>query len=116
MNRQLLLAYLFLTIAIISEVVATSFLKATREFTRLIPTLVVVAGYGSAFYFLTRVVNTIPMGITYAIWSGVGIVLIALFDAIFYKQMLDLAALAGIALITLGVIVINMFSKSAVSH
>ena len=112
----MLLAYLYLAVAIISEVVATSSLKATREFTRLWPSLLVVVGYGCAFYFLTRVVNTIPMGITYAIWSGVGIVLIALVDAWIYKQSLDAMAIAGIALITLGVLVINVFSKSVVSH
>jgi len=116
MSKNLLLAYLYLTIAIVSEVVATSSLKATREFTRLWPSLLVVAGYGSAFYFLTRVVNTIPMGVSYAIWSGVGIVLIAIFDALIYKQSLDFAAIAGITLITLGVVVINVFSKTVVSH
>ena len=116
MSKPLLLAYLYLTIAIISEVVATSSLKATREFTRLWPSLLVGVGYASAFYFLTRVVNTIPMGVTYALWSGVGIVLIAMFDALIYKQSLDGAAIVGIALITLGVVVINVFSKTVVSH
>ena len=116
MSKNLLLAYVYLTIAIVSEVVATSALKGTHEFTRLWPSLLVIAGYVNAFYFLTRVVNVIPMGITYAIWSGVGIVFIALFDTLIYKQTLDLAAVAGITLIALGVVVINVFSKTVVSH
>lgn len=116
MSKPLLIAYLYLSIAISSEVVATSALKATLEFTRPWPTLLVLLGYASAFFFLTKVVNTIPMGVSYAIWSGVGIILIAFFDALIYKQVLDVAAFAGIGLITLGVIVINVFSKSVVSH
>lgn len=116
MSRELMTAYLYLVIAIISEVVATSSLKGTKEFTRLLPSIVVVLGYGSAFYFLTRTLTTIPVGISYAIWSGVGIVLIALFDALLYKQRLDMPAILGIALIMVGVIVINLFSKSVVAH
>jgi len=107
--------WMFLTIAIISEVIATSALKATEDFTRLWPSLIVVAGYVVAFYFLTLTLRTIPIGIAYAIWSGAGVALIALVGWLFYKQTLDLPAFIGIALIVAGVVVLNVFSK-AVPH
>ena len=106
------MAYLYLTIAIIAEVAATSALKASAEFTRLYPSLIVVVGYGVAFYFMTLVLRTIPVGITYAIWSGLGIVLIAIAGVFFYKQTLDIPAISGLFLIIAGVIVIQVFSKS----
>lgn len=105
---------ILLILAIISEVIATSALKATEGFTRILPTIVVIAGYITAFYLLSLVLKDIPVGITYAVWSGVGIVLITLVAYVSYRQALDPAALAGIALIIAGVLVINLFSKSVV--
>ena len=106
------MAYLYLAIAILAEVAATSALKASEEFTRLVPSLVVVVGYGVAFYLLTLVLRTIPVGVTYAIWAGVGIILVALVGAVLYKQIPDPPALIGIGLIVAGVVVINVFSKT----
>ncbi|NVK19446.1 MAG: multidrug efflux SMR transporter [Methylocystaceae bacterium] len=106
------MAYLYLAIAIVGEVVATSSLKASEEFTRLGPSLVVVIGYGLAFYFMTLAIRTLPIGITYAIWSGVGIVLVTIAGAFIYKQIPDLPALIGIGFIIIGVAVINLFSKT----
>ncbi len=108
-------AFAYLAIAIISEVIATSALKASEEFTRLIPSLVVVIGYGIAFYCLALVLRSIPVGLAYAIWSGLGIVLITLVGAVVYKQIPDTPALIGMALIITGVVVINVFSKT-ISH
>lgn len=105
--------WLYLVIAIVSEVLATSALKASDGFTRPYPSVVVVVGYGLAFYLLSLTLRTIPVGIAYAVWSGVGVVLISLVGWIMYGQRLDTAALIGIALITAGVIVLNLFSKSA---
>ena len=104
--------YLFLTIAIVSEVIATAALKASEEFTRLVPSLIVAAGYGLAFYFLTLTLRTIPVGIAYALWSGFGVVLISLAAWVLFKQALDLPAIIGIGLIAAGVIVLNGFSAS----
>ena len=109
------MAYLYLAIAIIAEVAATSALKAAAEFTRLIPSLIVIVGYGVAFYFLTLVLRTIPVGITYAVWSGLGIVLVTIIGAILYKEIPDLPAVIGIGLIVAGVAVINIYSKT-ISH
>ena len=106
------MAYLYLAIAILAEVAATSALKASEEFTRLVPSLVVVVGYGVAFYFLTLVLRSIPVGVTYAIWAGVGIVLVALVGVVLYKQVPDIPAMIGIGLIVAGVVVINVFSKT----
>jgi len=107
------MAFFYLVVAIISEVVATSALKASDEFTKLYPSLIVVAGYSAAFYFMTLTLRTIPLGITYAVWSGVGIVLIALVGVFFYKQVPDVAAILGMGLIISGVVVIFVFSKTA---
>jgi len=108
MNGAVLLA-----IAIIGEVVATSFLKASNGFTELVPTLVVVIGYAITFYFFSLALQTIPVGIAYAIWSGSGIVLIALIAYFAHGQTLDLPALIGMGLIIAGVMVINLFSQSS---
>lgn len=108
------IGYLYLGIAIVAEVVATSALKASEGFTRPLPGLVVVLGYGAAFYFLSLVLKTVPMGVAYAIWSGVGIVLIAAIGWLLMKQPLDLPALLGIGLIVAGVAVIQLFSKAIV--
>lgn len=105
--------YLFLLVAIVAEVIATSFLRKTEGFTRLVPSLVVVAGYATAFYSLTRVLTVLPVGVVYAIWSGVGIVLVSGVAWVWFRQSLDAPALIGIGLIIAGVVVINLFSKSS---
>lgn len=105
--------WLYLCGAIGFEIVATSALKAADGFTRPWPTLVTISCYGIAFYCLSLALRTIPMGVAYAIWSGVGIAAISLIGLFLYKQRLDGGALAGIALIITGTIVINMFSKNA---
>ncbi|WP_345948811.1 MULTISPECIES: SMR family transporter [unclassified Mucilaginibacter] len=104
--------YIYLLIAILSEVTATSALKASEQFTRLWPSVIVVVGYASAFYFMSLTLKSIPVGITYAIWSGVGIVLISISGYFLFKQKLDVPAMLGMALIVAGVLVINLFSKS----
>jgi len=109
------MAYMYLALAIVAEVAATSALKASAEFTRWAPSLIVVAGYGIAFYCLTLVLRTIPLGITYAIWSGVGIVLVAVVGVLLYRQIPDWPAIIGMSLIVAGVLVIHLFS-STVSH
>lgn len=105
--------WIYLAIAIAAEVAATSALKASDGFTRLLPSIIVVAGYASAFYFLSLTLRTMPVGVAYAVWSGVGIVLIALIGAVFFKQRLDAGALLGMGLIVLGVLVIQVFSKAS---
>lgn len=107
------LAYLLLLGAIVCEVVATTALKLSDGFTRLGPMVVVAVGYGLSFYLLSLTLKTIPMGIAYGIWSGVGIVLISAIGWIWFRQGLDLAALIGLALIIAGVAIINLFSASA---
>ncbi len=109
------MAYLYLAVAIIAEVVATSALKASEEFTKLVPSALVIIGYGVAFYCLTLVLRNIPVGIAYAIWAGLGIVLIAIVGAVLFRQIPDIPAVLGMTLIVSGVVVINVFSKT-VSH
>ena len=109
------MAYIYLGIAIVAEVIATSALKASEEFTKFVPSLTVVVGYTVAFYFLTLVLRTIPVGIAYAIWAGLGIVLIAIVGAIAFKQVPDLPAVIGMSLIVAGVVIVNVFSRT-VSH
>lgn len=108
------MSWLYLFIAIIAEVVGTTALKLAEGFTRLGPSAVVVTGYLVAFYFLSRTLDAIPVGVAYAVWSGVGIVLISLIGWVFFRQVLDFPAVIGIALILVGVLVINVFSKAAV--
>jgi len=108
--------YLFLAFAILSEVIATSALKATHGFTRPLASVVVVIGYVSAFYFLSLTLRTIPIGVAYAIWSGIGIALVTAIAWWFYGQRLDLAAIIGLSLIVAGVLVLNVFSKSTITH
>jgi small multidrug resistance pump len=107
--------WLYLSIAIFSEVLATSALKSADGFSRLYPSLLVIAGYSCAFYFLSLTLRTVPMGIVYAVWSGAGIVLISLVGWFFYQQKLDLANVIGIGLILLGVVVLKIFSKPMLS-
>ena len=106
-------SYLYLAAAIVSEVIGTSALKASNEFTRLVPTLIMMAAFLSAFYFLTLTLRTIPVGVAYAIWSGVGIVLISLVARVLFGQKLDAPAIIGMAMIVAGVLVINLFSRSS---
>jgi small multidrug resistance pump len=110
-----LMPYVFLFLAIISEVIGTSALAASQQFTRLVPSLITVAGYGLGFYFFSFALKAIPMGVAYAIWGGVGIVLVTIIGFVFLKQKLDFPALAGIALIVIGVLVMQLFSKT-ISH
>lgn len=107
--------WIFLSIAIISEVIGTTALKASEGFTRIVPTTIVVVSYASAFYFLSLTLKTIPIGVAYAIWSGVGISLIGVIAWALYGQALDLPAIIGILLIMAGVIVINVFSRTVAS-
>ena len=107
--------YLYLALAIAAEVIATTSMKAVDGLNKPLPLLLVIVGYSIAFWMLILVVRTIPVGIAYAIWSGVGIVLISIVGAVFFKQHLDTPALIGIGLIIAGVVVMNVFSKS-VSH
>lgn len=104
--------YIPLSIAIVAEVIATTAMKSSDNFTRLVPSVIVVVGYVVAFYFLSIPLKFIPTGIAYAIWAGAGIVLITLMGWIVHKQTLDLAAMLGMGLIVSGVLVINIFSKS----
>lgn len=105
------MTYLFLALAIIAEVIATSALKASNEFTRLWPSVLVVVGYATAFYLLTLVLRTLPVGIAYAFWAGLGIVLVTLIGIVLYGEVPDLPALLGLAMIIGGVVVIQVFSK-----
>lgn len=107
-------AWLLLGTAIVAEVIGTSALKASEGFTRLLPSVVVVLGYAVAFYCLSLVLKTVPVGIAYAVWSGLGIVLITLVAFVVYGQKIDLPGLIGMGLIVAGVVVLNVFSKAAV--
>ena len=106
------LAYVWLTGAIAAEVLGTAFLQKSAQFTRLVPTLAMVAFYAASFYFLSHALKTLPLGVAYAIWGGLGILLTAVIGFVVYRQMLDLPALLGIGLIVSGVVVVNVFSKS----
>ena len=106
--------WVYLLLAIVSEVVATSALKSSESFSRLWPSVLTVVGYGVAFYLLSLTLREMPVWIAYAIWSGVGIVLVSLAAVVLFGQKLDLPALIGMGLIVAGVIVINVCSKSVV--
>ncbi|NCA10819.1 QacE family quaternary ammonium compound efflux SMR transporter [bacterium] len=105
--------WFYLAIAIVAEVVGTSFLKASAGFTKAVPTVMVAAGYGLAFFFLSLTVDKVPTGIAYAVWSGVGVTLITAIGWLFFGQKLDGPALLGMGLIVAGVVVLNLWSKSA---
>ena len=107
--------WLFLVIAIVAEVIATSCLKSSEGFTRLLPSLATITGYAIAFFFLSLALKAIPVGIAYAIWSGLGVMLITLVGLVWFGQRLDLPAIIGLGLIVAGVAVINLFSKT-VAH
>ena len=110
------MSYLYLAMAIVSEVIGTVALKASEEFTRPVPSLIMALGYASAFYFLTLTLRTIPVGIAYAIWSGCGVVLICAISWILFRQSLDAPAILGIGLIAVGVVVINAFSGASTTQ
>lgn len=109
------LTYAALVAAIVCEVIGTSFLQQSQQFTRWVPTLLMAVFYGAAFYLLSITLRTIPVGVAYAIWSGLGIVLISAVGYVFFRQTLDLAAMIGLGLIIAGVVVVNLFSKT-VAH
>ena len=106
--------WIFLILAIVSEVIATSFLKSTEGFTKLWPSIIVLVGYCAAFYFLSLTLDTIPIGVVYAIWSGVGIAAIAIVSVFVFDQKIDLAGFIGMGLIIAGVIVLRLFSEVSV--
>lgn len=106
-------AYIYLFLAIASELIGTTCLKKSEGFTRLIPSCIMVVAMVCAFYFLSIAIRTIPVGVAYAIWSGVGIVFITLIGVVFFRQVPDLPAIIGLLLIVAGVVVINLFSKTA---
>lgn len=105
-----MLAYFYLFVAIVAEVLGTSALKASQQFTRFWPSVLVVVGYAVAFYMLTLVLRTLPVGIAYAFWAGLGIVLVALIGVVVFGERLDLPAMLGLAMIIGGVVVIQVFS------
>ncbi len=105
--------WLYLSVAIFSEVIATSALKAAEGFTRPLPSMLTVAGYALSFYCLSLALRAIPLGVAYAVWSGVGLALVSVVAWFLYRQALDTGAIIGIALIVAGVLVINLFSKTS---
>ncbi|HLW28677.1 MAG TPA: SMR family transporter [Kiloniellales bacterium] len=107
-----MLLYVYLALAILFETIGTSFLQASQQFTRLMPSLAVLFFYAISFYLLSLVLKVVPVGVAYAIWSGLGIVFITMIGWLVFKQSLDLAAVVGIALIIAGVVVVNLFSKT----
>jgi small multidrug resistance pump len=111
-GSNLMQQWLFLSVAIVSEVIGTSALKASEGFSRLWPTVIVIVGYATAFFFLSLALKTMSVGVAYAIWSGVGVALIALIGWAVFGQTLDAAAIVGIGLIVAGVVVLNLFSKT----
>ena len=105
------MGYLYLFIAIVGEVIATTYLKSTNNFTEFLPTTYVVIGYGTAFYFMMLAMKTIPIAITYSIWAGIGISAITILGALKYREIPDMLAILGLLLIILGVIILVFFSK-----
>ena len=105
------MGYFYLLIAVIGEVIATTYLKSTNNFTEIIPSTYVVIGYGTAFYFMMLAMKTIPIAITYSIWAGLGISAITILGAIKYKEIPDLIALIGLCFIIIGVIILVFYSK-----
>jgi small multidrug resistance pump len=106
--------WFYLGIAILSEVMATASLKSTEGFTKIGPSLMVLIGYSAAFYFLSLTLEDIPIGVAYAVWSGVGVATITIVSVVFMDQKIDLAGVLGIGLIVVGVIVLRLFSGSSV--
>ena len=110
--QKINMKYVYLLIAILAEVIATSALNASSQFTKWVPSLITLTGYGVAFYFLSLTLRTMPVGVVYAVWSGVGIVLVTLVGVVVFKQIPDLPAVIGMALIITGVLVMNLLSKT----
>lgn len=106
------MAFLYLLIAILAEVIATSAMKASDGFSQLLPSGITILGYAFAIYFLSLTMKSIPIGITYALWSGAGIILVSLVGFFYYKQHLDVAAVIGLVFMIAGIMIINLFSKS----
>lgn len=106
------MSWFYLAVAIVAEIIATSLLKSSEGFTRLWPSLVVIVGYGCAFFFLSLTLRTIPVGVAYAIWSGAGIVLVTLIAWLIFGQTISLPDVVGIGLIIAGVIVLRLFSET----
>ena len=106
--------WIYIGLAIASEVTATASLKASEGFTKLVPSIVVLVGYSAAFYFLSLTLEDIPIGVAYAVWSGVGVAAITLISVFYMDQKIDAAGVVGIGLIVIGVIVLRLFSESAV--
>jgi len=106
------MAYLYLAIAIVAEVIATSALKATDGFTKIVPSIIVVIGYLCAFYCFSVVLKTMPVGIAYAIWCGLGIILVAAVSAVLYRQIPDVPAIMGMVLIIAGIVLMNVCSRT----
>jgi len=106
------MAFVYLIIAIIAEVIATSAMKASDGFSQLFPSIITIIGYAFAIYFLSLTMKTIPVGITYALWSGAGIILVSLVGFFYYKQHLDLAAIIGLIFMIIGILIIHIFSNS----
>ncbi len=109
------MGYFYLFIAIVGEVIATTYLKSTNNFTEFMPTTYVVVGYGTAFYFMMLAMKTIPIAITYSIWAGIGISAITILGALKYKEIPDMLAILGLLLIILGVVILVFFSKMSAS-
>lgn len=107
------MSWLYLSLAIVAEVVATSALKASEGFSRFTPSVIVVCGYGLAFFLLAQTLKTIPVGVAYAIWSGAGIVLVSIVGLVLFKQRLDAPALIGMGLIIAGVLIMQIFSRTS---
>ena len=105
------MGYLYLLIAITGEVIGTTYLKSTNSFSELIPSIYVIIGYGTAFYFMMLAMKTLPVGTTYSIWSGIGIAGVAVIGALKYKEIPDIPALLGMSLIILGIIILVFYSK-----
>ena len=105
-------SYVYLIAAIVAEVIGTTALKASEQLTKTIPTMITVAALATAFFMLSHAIRTIPIGIAYAVWSGVGIILITMAGAVIYKQIPDFAAVLGMGMIVAGVAIIHVYSKS----
>ena len=106
------MSYFHLALAIAAEVAGTSLLKATEEFTKLVPTTFLIIFYAMSFWLMTLALRDLPLGVVYAVWSGLGIVLVAIIGALVYKEMPDLGSIIGMALIISGVVVMHLFSKT----
>ena len=106
------ITYLYLFITVIAEVIAVGALKETQQFTKFLPSLIVVIGYGVTLYFLTLVMKSTPMSTAYALWAAFGIILVVCVGVFYYKEPIDMPAIIGVSLITIGIVIINFYSKT----